>query len=72
MHVLDRFLKYVSFDTGSDAASPTIPSTEKQKSLGQFLVSEMLQMGISRIWMSRAMSTGASLQARKNPRLKLA
>lgn len=47
MHVLDRFLKYVSFDTGSDAASPTIPSTEKQKALGQFLVSEMLQMGIS-------------------------
>lgn len=47
MQVLDRFLKYISFDTGSDAASPTIPSTEKQKALGQFLVSEMLQMGIS-------------------------
>ena len=47
MQVLDRFLKYISFDTGSDAASPTSPSTEKQKALGQFLVSEMLQMGIS-------------------------
>lgn len=47
MHVLDRFLKYVSFDTGSDAASPAIPSTEKQKALGQFLVSEMLHMGIA-------------------------
>ena len=47
MQVLDRFLKYISFDTGSDAASPTIPSTAKQKALGQFLVSEMLQMGIS-------------------------
>ena len=46
MNVLDRFLRYISFDTGSDAASPTIPSTEKQKALGQFLVSEMLQMGI--------------------------
>ena len=46
MNVLDRFLKYVSFDTGSDAASSTVPSTEKQKALGQFLVSEMLQMGI--------------------------
>ena len=47
MQVLNRFLKYISFDTGSDAASPTIPSTEKQKALGQFLVSEMLQMGIA-------------------------
>lgn len=47
MNVLDRFLKYVSFDTGSDESSPTVPSTEKQKALGQFLVSEMLQMGIS-------------------------
>lgn len=34
MQVLDRFLKYISFDTGSDAASPTIPSTEKTKGFG--------------------------------------
>ena len=47
MNVLDRFLKYVSFDTGSDAASKTIPSTAKQKKLGEFLVAEMRQMGIS-------------------------
>ena len=25
MNVLDRFLKYVSFDTGSDESSPTVP-----------------------------------------------
>ncbi|MDD2956697.1 MAG: peptidase T [Oscillospiraceae bacterium] len=46
MNVLDRFLKYVSFDTGSDSASKTIPSTAKQKKLGEFLVAEMQAMGI--------------------------
>ena len=44
--VVDRFLKYVSFDTQSDEASETCPSTAKQKLLGAALVEEMLQMGI--------------------------
>ena len=33
--VVDRFLKYVSFDTQSDENSDTCPSTAKQKLLGQ-------------------------------------
>ena len=45
--VVDRFLKYVSFDTQSDDNSETTPSTMKQKLLGAALVEEMLQMGIS-------------------------
>ena len=45
--VVDRFLKYVSFDTQSDEMSETCPSTAKQKLLGAALVEEMLQMGIS-------------------------
>ncbi|MBO7251587.1 MAG: peptidase T [Oscillospiraceae bacterium] len=45
--VKDRFLKYVSFDTMSDEASETCPSTAKQKLLGAALVEEMQQMGIS-------------------------
>ena len=45
--VLDRFLKYVSFDTQSDDNSPSCPSTSKQKKLGAALVEEMLAMGIS-------------------------
>ncbi|PLW89267.1 peptidase T [Mucilaginibacter sp.] len=45
--VTDRFLKYVTIDTQSDPASPTIPSTEKQKDLGRLLVSELLEMGIA-------------------------
>ena len=45
--VVDRFLKYVSFDTQSDESSETCPSTMKQKDLGAALVEEMLQMGIT-------------------------
>ena len=45
--VVDRFLKYVSFDTQSDETSETCPSTAKQKLLGAALVEEMLAMGIA-------------------------
>ncbi|MBD1385694.1 peptidase T [Mucilaginibacter rigui] len=45
--VADRFLRYVRIDTQSDAASPTTPSTEKQKNLGQLLVSELLEIGVA-------------------------
>ena len=42
----ERFLRYVVIDTQSDPASPTCPSTEKQKNLGRLLVSELQAMGI--------------------------
>jgi tripeptide aminopeptidase len=45
--VTDRFLRYVVIDTQSDAASPSQPSTEKQKVLGRLLVEELLEIGIS-------------------------
>lgn len=41
MKVQDRFLKYVAFDTQSDSASTTTPSTLKQLKLAEYLVSEM-------------------------------
>ena len=46
MTVVERFLKYVSFDTQSDSDSESTPSTPKQKLLGQELVNEMHSMGI--------------------------
>ena len=45
--VIDRFLKYVSFDTQSNEDSETCPSTDKQRILGAALVEEMLAMGIT-------------------------
>ena len=49
--VIDRFLRYVSFDTQSDENSPTCPSTAKQKNLGAAIVEEMKEMGISDAFM---------------------
>ena len=51
MNVIDRFLKYVSFDTESDEFSSTCPSTDKQKVLGAALVEEMKAMGIADAFM---------------------
>ncbi len=45
--VTDRFTRYVKIDTQSDPASPTVPSTEKQKNLAKVLVEELLEIGIS-------------------------
>ena len=39
--VVERFLRYVTFDTQSDEESDTCPSTEKQKALAAALVEEM-------------------------------
>ena len=47
MTAQERFLNYVSFETTSDDLSPTCPSTDKQRLLGQALVEEMLSMGIA-------------------------
>lgn len=44
--LLDRFKQYVQIDTQSDASSPTVPSTEKQKNLGELLVKQLLELGI--------------------------
>ena len=43
----ERFLRYVAIDTQSDPASPTCPSTEKQKDLGRLLARELQAMGLS-------------------------
>ena len=45
--VVERFLRYVSFETTSDETSETCPSTANQKALGQAIVEEMLSMGIT-------------------------
>ena len=42
----ERFLRYVVIDTQSDPASPTCPSTDKQKDLGRLLASELQAIGL--------------------------
>jgi len=43
---VDRFLKYVKYDTQSDEDSTTFPSTEKQKILSAELVKELTKIGV--------------------------
>lgn len=46
MRAAERFLRYVTFDTTSDENSQTVPSTAKQKLLGQYLADELAAMGL--------------------------
>ena len=43
---VDRFLKYVKYDTQSDEESESFPSSEKQKLLSQDLADELLKIGL--------------------------
>ena len=51
MTVVERFLKYVSFETTSDEAAEACPSTPGQRVLGASLVEEMQAMGIQDAYM---------------------
>ena len=45
--IINKFLNYVSFDTQSDDSSNTVPSTLKQRKLGEFLVNELKSLGVN-------------------------
>ena len=53
MPALERFLRYVTFDTRSDERSSTVPSTPGQLVLLRQLVSELHEMGIGDAEMDR-------------------
>lgn len=44
--VVERFLRYVKYDTQSAEGTGTYPSTEKQKELGRLLVEELKELGL--------------------------
>ncbi|QNO15076.1 peptidase T [Alkalicella caledoniensis] len=49
--VVERFLRYVKFDTESDPESETCPSTQKQFALGNELVKELKEIGLEDVSM---------------------
>ncbi len=49
MTIVERFLKYVSFDTQSAEDSETTPSTEKQWILARFLKEELEGIGLTEV-----------------------
>mgnify|MGYP003538696957 FL=1 len=50
--IVERFLKYVSFDTqSSEEAEGRCPSTEKQLRLAEYLVEELKEIGMQEVEM---------------------
>ncbi len=61
--VVDRFLKYVQYDTQSAEGANCYPSTEGQKVLGQELVKELSAMGLADACMDEYGYVTATLEA---------
>jgi len=47
--MVKRFLKYVSYDTASDANSPSSPSTARQYEFAKVLAEELKEIGLSNV-----------------------
>ncbi len=60
---VERFIKYVQFDTQSSEDSTTYPSTEKQKILGAELVKELQEIGLKDAQMDEYGYVTATLEA---------
>ncbi|MFQ6092828.1 MAG: peptidase T [bacterium] len=72
--VVDRFVKYVKYDSQSAEDSETYPSTEKQKILAQVLVEDLKAIGLKEAAMDEHGYVTATLEAnteRKIPTIGL-
>lgn len=61
--IVDRFLKYVSFDTQSAEDSNTTPSTAKQLKLAEYLRDELQEIGMTEVEMDENGYVYATLPA---------
>lgn len=61
--IVERFLKYISFDTQSDPESTAFPSTMKQKDLGEYLKNELTALGAEKAEMDENGYVYASIPA---------
>ncbi len=68
--LVERFIKYVKFDTQSDPESQNCPSTEKQKSLGLELVKELKAIGLQDAHMDENGYVMATLPANTDREIK--
>ena len=69
VNVLERFLKYVSFDTQSDENSQTVPSTAKQAVFAAFLKQRLEAMGLEDIVLDDKSYLYATLPANTDEQL---
>ena len=65
MDLKERFLHYVSFDTQSNEASDTFPSTDKQLVLLRALHDEMIALGLTEVSMDKYGYVMGSIPATK-------
>lgn len=63
MNIVERFLKYVSFDTQSSEETDVTPSTEKQFALARYLVDELTALGMTEVEMDENAYVYATLPA---------
>ena len=69
--VLERFLRYVRFDTQSDFQSDTYPSTAKQRELGELLARELHELGLADAAMDEHGYVFATLAGTRGPTIGL-
>ena len=70
MRAYERFLKYISFDTQSDAQTGATPSTEKQLKLAKELEKEMEELGLKDVGISEFGVVYGTLPASKGAEKK--
>ena len=63
MDIVERFLKYVSFDTQSAEDANTTPSTAKQLKLAEYLRDELKEIGLTEVEMDKNGYVYATLPA---------
>ncbi len=66
---VDRFLKYVKYDTQSDEESTSFPSTEKQKILSKELAEELKKLGLANAHMDEWGYVMATLPSNTNKKV---
>lgn len=68
--ILDRFLKYVSFDTQSDPDSESYPSSGKQLNLARHLKQELEEMGLEEVILNKWGYVTATLPTNRSGEVK--
>lgn len=69
MNIVDRFFKYVSFDTQSSETTGTTPSTPGQKVFAEYLVKELTELGLTDISLDEKSYLMATLPANTDKEL---
>lgn len=68
--MLNRFLRYVKFETRSDEKSKEIPSTPSQKEFAYMLKKELEDLGLSNVFINKGWFVNATLKSNVDKKVK--